>query len=380
MLEINTKISGNFLDLKKFDNNKNEVFKLLFPDILKFKKLLKDDYDISICNEIIEYCKKNSELPFDWKKQNTITYKKLSDLNKPRYFIFRYIIENFPKIYRLTPFPQYLLIEPVSTCNLRCTMCFQSDKTFTKKPYMGLMDFEFYKDVIDQASENGCKAITLASRGEPTIHPKLDKMIEYARNKILEIKINTNATYLNEKLANKLLDSDLDQIIFSVDSHIKDIYEKIRLRGKFDEVLNNIKNFVKIKSKHKNNNRILTRVSGVYLEQEHKDNGFREFWLEFVDEVGYVEAFERWNTYENDLVTDESLNQPCHYLFDRMYVWFDGVVNPCDADYKSHLSPGSAKFMSLKEIWQSDLYNNLRDKHLNKKRFSIDPCRRCTIT
>ena len=28
----------------------------------------------------------------------------------------------------------YLLIEPVSTCNLRCPFCFQTDKTFTKKP------------------------------------------------------------------------------------------------------------------------------------------------------------------------------------------------------------------------------------------------------
>ena len=28
-----------------------------------------------------------------------------------------------------------------------------------------MMDYEFYKDVIDQASENGTKAITLASRG-----------------------------------------------------------------------------------------------------------------------------------------------------------------------------------------------------------------------
>ena len=38
-------------------------------------------------------------------------------------------------------FTSYLLVEPVSTCNLRCPFCFQSDKSFTKKPYMGVMDF-----------------------------------------------------------------------------------------------------------------------------------------------------------------------------------------------------------------------------------------------
>ena len=42
--------------------------------------------------EIKDFILKNKELPFDWKKQNEITYKKLSAKDKARYIVFRYVI------------------------------------------------------------------------------------------------------------------------------------------------------------------------------------------------------------------------------------------------------------------------------------------------
>ena len=76
-----------------------------------------------------------------------------------------------------TDYPPYLLIEPVSTCNLRCPFCFQTDKTFTKKPFMGVMDIEFFKKIVDEADSLGVGAVTLASRGEPTLHKNLKDML-----------------------------------------------------------------------------------------------------------------------------------------------------------------------------------------------------------
>ena len=46
-------------------------------------------------------------------------------------------------------------------------------------------------------------------RGEPLLRPELPKFIKYAKEKgILETIINTNATMMNEKVANNLIDSD----------------------------------------------------------------------------------------------------------------------------------------------------------------------------
>ena len=100
----------------------------------------------------------------------------------------------YPQLKKVAKFPVYMLIEPVSACNLRCVMCFQIDKTFTKKPYMGTMSLETFKKVVDEAVAGGTKAITMASRGEPLMHKKLPEMLEYAKGKFFEIKLNTNGT------------------------------------------------------------------------------------------------------------------------------------------------------------------------------------------
>ena len=101
------------------------------------------------------------------------------------YLIFRYKFKVYPKQKIVSSFPIYLLIEPVSSCNLRCIMCFQIDDTFnSNKEFMGHMDLKLFKKIIDEAESNGTKAITLASRGEPTLHPKLDEMLEFCKIQI----------------------------------------------------------------------------------------------------------------------------------------------------------------------------------------------------
>jgi len=203
------------------------------------------------------------------------------------YLIFRYKFNHFPKDQKLNPnFPLYLLVEPVSACNLRCTMCMQVDESFSgDQEFMGMMDMKLFKKTIDEAVEGGIKALTFASRGEPTLHPHIDEMLEYCSGKFFEFKMNTNATKLTEKLSHKILKSGLTDIVFSIDSYIKEDYEKIRIRGIFDEVFENIKNFVRIKNEEYPNSKLSTRVSGVKVDKSMDPNKFKEFWEEFVDNV-----------------------------------------------------------------------------------------------
>jgi radical SAM protein with 4Fe4S-binding SPASM domain len=60
-----------------------------------------------------------------------------------------------------------------------------------------------------------------------------------------------------------------------------------------------------------------------------------------------------------------------------MFVWWDGKANPCDYDYKSYLSKWNVKDKEISEIWNSDEYNKLRNKHLNDQRKMVEPCNRC---
>ncbi len=294
------------------------------------------------------------------------------------YLIFRYKFKVYPKQKIVSSFPIYLLIEPVSSCNLRCIMCFQIDDTFnSNKEFMGHMDLKLFKKIIDEAESNGTKAITLASRGEPTLHPKLDEMLEYCTNKFFELKINTNATRLTEKLIHKILQSGVTDVVFSVDSYKKDDYERIRVRGIFETVIENIQNFAKIRKECYPNSKCATRISGVRVDKELDMNEFKQFWEKYVDHVVIVEMENRWDTYHNPL--EIGAESPCQYLWERMYVWFDGKCNPCDADYKSELELGNIQKSSLKQVWNSQKFSDIRNKHLKNQRSMCYPCDRCPI-
>ena len=54
-----------------------------------------------------------------------------------------------------------MIIEPVSACNIRCIMCFQVDESFSNnKDFMGNMDFNLFKKIIDDAESVGIQAVT----------------------------------------------------------------------------------------------------------------------------------------------------------------------------------------------------------------------------
>jgi radical SAM protein with 4Fe4S-binding SPASM domain len=294
------------------------------------------------------------------------------------YLIFRYKFKIYPKQKIVSTFPIYLLIEPISTCNLRCIMCFQIDDSFNStNEFMGHMDIKLFKKIIDEAEANGTKAITLASRGEPTLHPKLNEMLDYCTNKFFELKLNTNATKLTEKLIHKILQSGITDLVFSVDSYKKDDYERIRVRGIFETVVENIKNFAKIRQEFYPNSKCATRVSGVRVDKDFNMNEFKQFWEKYVDHVVVVEMENRWDTYHNPL--EVGAENPCQYLWERMYVWFDGKCNPCDADYKTELELGTIQTNSIKEIWHGQRFSDLRAKHLKNQRNTCYPCDRCPI-
>ena len=326
------------------------------------------------------------DLLFEFKNNNfgSITPQEIYFLNNNStnvwtdYLIFRYKFKTYPKKKIVSDFPIYLLIEPISACNLRCVMCFQIDESFSSdKDFMGRMDLDLFKKVVDEAQMNGTKAITLASRGEPTLHPKLDDMLDYCSGKFFELKVNTNATKLTEKLSHKILQTGVTDVVFSVDSYRKDDYEKIRVRGIFETLLDNIKRFKKIRDEFYPDSKCATRVSGVRVDKNFDMEAFKKFWEEYVDHVVMVEMENRWDTYHNPL--EIGAESPCEYLWERMYVWYDGKCNPCDADYKSELEVGSIRNNSLKEIWHSQKFKDIRDKHTKKQRKACFPCDRCPI-
>jgi len=294
-----------------------------------------------------------------------------------RYLQYRYRFDRYPRLGKLTEFPTVLAIEPTSICNLRCVMCFQADKSFSEdKSVMGRMDFELFRQVIDEGERHGLCSIILASRGEPLLHGRIADMVAYAKaHGVLDVKLNTNGTQLTEASSRALLAAGLDTLVFSIDSHEAEAFERIRPPAKFDRIVKNIEAFHRIRAEEFPDARTRTRITMVRIEEGQDPEAAARFWQDKVDEFGNRWVIDRLNIYDKDDVERE---RPCSLLWERLYVWFDGTINPCDEDYRSSLSPGRISTLgSVHAAWHSEAMQRYRALHTVGEKNAITPCDKC---
>jgi len=302
----------------------------------------------------------------------------LEDSDVPRYMYHRYRYDMFPLKRELDDYPPYLQIEPSSICNYRCVFCYQTDETFSnrKSGHMGMMSVELFKKIIDKI-EGHVDFISLSSRGEPLACKDIDKMLEYTQGKFLGLKMNTNASLLTEKKAHAILSSGISTLVYSADAAEEPMYSTLRVRGNLDKVVKNVEMFQNIKQKHYSDSKMITRVSGVKVNEDQDIEEMLGFWDSMVDQVAFV----KYNPWENVYSSSPNdVTNPCSDLWRRMFIWYDGKANPCDTDYKTSLLVGNIQEKSLSELWHSEQYTMLREKHANNKRSELEPCRRCVVT
>lgn len=348
-----------FLNLNNNENPKNKnIIKIILNSYEKLKNNIKlEDEDFILTqHEIGEF-------------------NNLKDKDITKYILYRYKYNKYPIQKILEDYPPNINIEITSMCNLRCIMCYQSDKSFSNKSegYMGHMNIDIFKKIIDELYQN-VEAVTFASRGEPTLHPKIDEMLKYCEGKFLGLKLNTNATLLTEKKIHSLLSSDLQSLVLSIDEKDKNNYEKIRVNANFDKIMKNLESLKKIREKYYKDSKMRIRISGVKINKNQNIESMNNFYKEFADEIALVNYNPWQSAYDNDI---NEIKNTCSELYRKMFIWWDGKANPCDFDYKSILSKWNVKDNTIKSIWNSAYYNKLRELHKLEKRNVIEPCKRC---
>jgi MoaA/NifB/PqqE/SkfB family radical SAM enzyme len=146
--------------------------------------------------------------------------------------------------------PLEIGVEVINICNLRCIMCPYEEMVTRKTRPQGKMSDPLFKKIIDEVAPFA-ELIYLHGLGEPLLHPKIFEFIKYAKKKGLRVGISTNAMLLDKTKSRKLLDSGIDYVILAMDGATKEIYEKIRVGGKFEQVEQNIRQFLQLKKERK---------------------------------------------------------------------------------------------------------------------------------
>jgi len=313
---------------------------------------------------------------------------KLDPKNAMRYLVYRYKLKTYANNLIMLNFAPILYLESALSCNLMCVMCYQSDSALQnaiKASSVKLMKWDLFTKVIDEAAAFNCCAVVFAGRGEPTLNPRFSEMLKYCHEKgILDIKFNTNAMTLTEKMAREWLSIKAPlTIVFSVDAADKDTFEKIRIGASFDKVVNNIKMFNRIRNDEFPDSPVRTRVSMTLFKDGQDPEKARKLWASLVDEFSAKVALSEQSgsiyQSEKDGKSKNIYSEvKCKELFTSFHIWSDGTVNPCENDYLSHLQVGNAYKESLFDLWNGSTMMKLRIAHMSGKKNSCYPCNGCS--
>jgi len=384
MKKINTKIKIKaFKGIKNYTQIKDDA------GIGNESSYLMNDKNSNTNNDLENFAKNYSEENDDElnglyahynivKKNLNVNYR-----NLPEYKEYRKMWRETAVNHIKTEFPLHLDIEVTSYCNLACPMCPRTHRVEMGKWENRMMKLETFKKIIDEGSKKGLKAINLNNFGESFYNKNIIKMIEYAKSKgVLDIMLHTNGTVMDNNLAEKIIKSGLDRIIFSLDSITKEIYEKIRVNANFEDTVKKVKTFYKARKKL-NSYKPVIRISMVRMkENDHEAKNFENFWGSYADEITYTDYRNQDGLDKVDRYTKErkeNKSYACPALWQRLTINATGEVTACCRDAGKRLTLGKLDDSStnLTDVWNGKSLNEARKLHKQKKAYLIDACNGC---
>lgn len=290
----------------------------------------------------------------------------------------------FPFWFKDSDQPPIVAIELTNYCNLKCPYC-TSPLGQRERGYMNEVTFS---KIVGELKKLRPLRIQLVGNGESTIHPEFQNYLKQLTSTGHYVSLVTNGQWINPKVNEILIESKIDLIEFSIDAGGKEAYEKSRINGKYETLINNLtqlknyRNFKKAKTVI--NIRLMLRPS-----QKSNYKIESEYWKQLGDKVMPQDLIKINNTnYEEDLFypIQTKLNSypKCSMPFKHMEFKFSGEVLMCY--YTLHqigppgLVLGNVNDSTILQLWNHPIMKTYRDAHRNRNSEKMSVCKSCPGT
>lgn len=266
-----------------------------------------------------------------------------------------------------------IYIEITNICNLSCSFCSIDNR---KKEFITIDKLEELLMKINDYTDY----VYLHVKGEPLLHPDLNKILDLCQKHHKKVNITTNGTLLKEK-QQELKNQVVRQINISLHSenqkenYLEDIFQTVdNLKDKIvvyrfwtmeDNILD--KKSTEIVEKIKNYYHLSSEIVDKIKKENHikiRDNLYIDKANEFV-----------WPNLENDYINEKGY---CYALKDQLAILVDGTVVPCCLDSNGVINLGNIYQNTLEEIINSNRYQEIKKGFLNR-RVSEKLCKHCSF-
>lgn len=265
-------------------------------------------------------------------------------------------------------FPPVVRVETTNHCNAACTFCPREAigraKTF--------MTDEVYEKIVRECAEHKVKTLHLHNFGEPLLDKKLPDRVKFAKDLgIAKVKIFCNGALLRGDIANRLMESGLDEIKISLDGANAKEFNDLRIGLQHQQVLENTRTFKKMRDERGSGPAV---VAACTLTSDKKDT--EEILKGVVDHIDYAKLH-NWAG-GRKILGSAKVRRPCDRLWRTMTILVNGDVSLCCLDYSGKEILGNVTQQTLKEIWTNERYQQLRAWHRTSQQHLIPLCNNCS--
>ena len=264
--------------------------------------------------------------------------------------------------------PYWLKVETSRICNLSCPGCYAHGRD-EDLSYPGednkhrLMSFDMFKEIIDQVKRH-VFAIQLYDEGEPLLNPDIYRMVRYAHEANVGTVISSNfSMVLRDEDFENMVNFGLDHLVVGIDGITQEIYEKTRVKGNLERVIDNTRRLIRTKRRLKRKKPL---VEIQFLQKPfnlHEQEGVEKLAGELgADMFTPVKLALFW-------VAGEPVQVPpparCPIPWSTLVIQWNGDVTVCPLTDSPQLFSGqSIADKSLGSILNSDYYHRIRDQHI----------------
>jgi radical SAM protein with 4Fe4S-binding SPASM domain len=210
------------------------------------------------------------------------------------------------------------------------------------------------------------------------------------------VATSTNAHFLTEQNVKALIDSGLDRIIISLDGLDQQVYSSYRKGGDIEKVKEGLKRLIDQKHLLKSSKPYIILQTLVLKTNEYQIDEIKKFGREIgADRVEFksvqiynykqghplIPATGRYIRYkkqsDGSYILRKKLISRCFKMWSSCVVTWDLNVLSCCFDKNAEYDLGNIESVSLKNVWENDMYDQFREKVLKERR-KIEMCCNCS--
>jgi len=291
--------------------------------------------------------------------------------------------------------PPLLMVEPTNICNLKCPMCpaVVGKRVLAK----GQIELEHYKKLLDEVGTYIFQ-VQLWNQGEPFISKTFLEQVRYAKSKGIMTITSTNGHFIrNDEEAKAIVDSGLDQLIISMDGTNQESYEKYRIGGNYQQVIEGLARISQAKERLNSKTPLLELQFIIFkhnqdeidtlveLAKKYKINrlSIKMAMVYTPDQAEtYLDEKQKEQLYaieEGKVKRKQKVPNWCKRLWLNSTVNWDGTVVPCCFDVDSDFVFANVfeDNTDFRKTWKNRKYMSFRQAVL-RNRSKIEICSNCT--